>query len=134
MATTRTRKSAPKKANASLPARTVRTVRTRPYVSAGIATGAITAVAAIAAGAYFFRKSGKSAGEIGEQISTRVKDGLAEAGSRARVLGDKLGLETATPTDKLADAGRSLKDAGTKAKNIVDDTIDEQTKAGAVAY
>lgn len=134
MATTRTRKSTARKANKSLPARTARTIRERPYVSAAIATGAVTAVAAAAAGAFFFRRSGKSWSEVGDDLSTRVKDGLDEAGKRAKGLRGRLGIDDTPTQAEIAEEALTLKETGRKVRRPVDDTITDQTKAGAVAY
>ena len=89
MATPKTRTTKPSSAKPRAPksnaddnllSRTGRTVKQKPYVSAAIATGAVTAVAAVAAGAYFFARKDKSFGDL----STRVKDGFAEVSEKVR--------------------------------------------------
>ena len=40
----------------------------------------MTAVAAAAAGLFFFRRSDKSFAELSDELTTRVKDGLSDAG------------------------------------------------------
>ena len=114
MATTKTRTikssaakstSAPKrKADDGLLSRTGRTVKQKPYVSAAIATGAVTAVAAAAAGAYFFSRKDKSFGEF----TARVKDGFAEASDkfRDRFANDKAQGEIAEEALTLKEIGK----------------------------
>ena len=48
------------KRDESLIARTGRTIKQQPYTSAAIATGAVTAVVAAAAGAFFFSRRDRS--------------------------------------------------------------------------
>ncbi|MEO6114297.1 MAG: hypothetical protein ABIP07_07640 [Sphingomicrobium sp.] len=84
--TTKSRTATKTKADTGLLARTGRTVKQRPYVSAAIATGAVTAVAAAAAGAFFFSRKDKSFGEF----TTQVKDGFAEASDKVR---DRFAME-----------------------------------------
>jgi hypothetical protein len=118
MATTRkttTRRTPAKKADTSLAARTGRTIMQRPYTSAAIATGAVTAVAAAAAGLFFFRRSDKSLGEFADDLTTRVKDGLADASDKIRSatgrepkadLGDKTQSEIAEEALTLKETGK----------------------------
>lgn len=115
MATTKSRttksRSAPKrKADTSLLSRTGRTVKQKPYVSAAIATGAVTAVAAAAAGAFFFSRKDKSFGEF----TTRVKDGFAEA------------------SDKFLD--RFAKEIGKRDNKPTTPVVEDKIKADAVAH
>lgn len=56
--------------------------KTSPYVKAAVATGAVAAAAVGAA--YFIRKSDKSVGELAEDFTATVKDGLADAKAAAR--------------------------------------------------
>ena len=133
--TTRNRTAA-RKADTSLVARTGRTIRERPYTSAAIATGAVTAVAAAAAGLFFFRRSDKSLGELTDDLTTRVKDGLADAGDKIRSATGR--QPQADSTDKsqaeIAEEALTLKETGKKAKIPADPVVQDQTKAGAVAY
>ena len=71
----KTAKSAPTKTKSSKS-------KTSPYVKAAVATGAVAAAAVGAA--YLIRKSDKSVGEIAEDFTATVKDGLAEAKAAAR--------------------------------------------------
>ena len=123
------------KADQSLAARTGRTVKERPYVSAAIATGAVTAVAAAAAGAYFFSRRDQSIGDTAEELGARIKDGLSEAKSMVSDLGKKAGQlfdKTAgkTQEDYAAEA-LMLKENG---ERPVDPLVADQIKAGAVSF
>lgn len=120
--------------NQSLPARAARTIRDRPYASAAIATGAVTAVAAAAAGAYFFSRSDKSLGELSDDLTGRVKDGLADAGEKIKKASAKARTLAADLGDKsqseIAEEAISLKQTG----EILDETNQRQTKTGAITY
>jgi ElaB/YqjD/DUF883 family membrane-anchored ribosome-binding protein len=138
MATTKKRfttkgRSAPKKQNQSLLARTGRTVRDRPYASAAIATGAVTAVAAAAAGAFFFSRSNRSIKETADDLSTRVKDGLTEAKAKVKTTASRVSRKLDGSGDKtqaqIAEEALTLKETGAR-----DAVVDQQTKEGAIAY
>ena len=130
-----------RKQNDSLAARTGRTMKERPYVSAAIATGAVTAVAAAAAGAFFFRRSDKSFGEFTDDLTSKVKDGFEVARERIRETSD--GLRTRLgdsefgdekSQEEIAEEALSLKATGKKARKPADPVVESQTKAGAIAY
>ncbi|HVH48519.1 MAG TPA: hypothetical protein VM760_01395 [Sphingomicrobium sp.] len=130
-----------RKQNDSLAARTGRTMKERPYVSAAIATGAVTAVAAAAAGAFFFRRSDKSLGEFTADLTSKVKDGFEVARERIRETSD--GLRTRLgdsefgdekSQEEIAEEALSLKATGKKARKPADPVVESQTKAGAIAY
>ncbi len=125
MATNKTRKT---NANKGLIARTGRTVRDRPYASAAIATGAVTAVAAAAAGAFFFSRKDKSFRAAADDVAGRVKDGLAEAKTRFDYWksGDK-------PQDQIAEEALTLKATGKKARRPADPMVKDRAKSGALA-
>ena len=108
--TTKSRTATKTRADTGLLARTGRTVKQRPYVSAAIATGAVTAVAAAAAGAFFFSRKDKSFGEF----TSRVKDGLAEA------------------SDKFLD--RFATETGKRDNQPIDPAVKDKVKAEAVAH
>ena len=136
MATTKSRgaKSAKssKPRNQSLAARTGRTVRDRPYASAAIATGAVTAVAAAAAGAFFFSRRDKSVAETAEELTSKAKDVISGATERVRktsrrVTGNK-------NQSDIAEEALSLKETGASDNRPVDPTVENQLKAGAIAY
>jgi len=95
-----------KKLNDSLVARTGRTIKDRPYTSAAIATGAVTVVAAAAAGAYLISRRDKSFKEASGELTSKVKDGFASATETV-----KDGLASATETVKggLASASETVK-------------------------
>ncbi len=119
MATTKSRttksRSAPKrKTDTSLLSRTGRTVKQKPYVSAAIATGAVTAVAAAAAGAFFFSRKDKSFGEF----TTRVKDGFAEASDKFR---DRFAKEKSEY--EIAEKALTLKATGKKTAAPLDPVV-----------
>ena len=130
---TAAKKTPAAKADQSLAARTGRTVKERPYVSAAIATGAVTAVAAAAAGAYFFARRDQSIGDTAEQLGTRIKDGLSEAKTKVAELGKKAGLIDKTQEDYAAEA-LTLKETGDKGERPIDPLVADQIKAGAVSY
>lgn len=125
------------KTDPSLAARTGRTVKERPYVSAVIATGAVTAVAAAAAGAYFFSRRDQSIGETAEELGARIKDGLSEAKTMVSGLGKRAGQlfdKTAgkSQEDYAAEA-LMLKQTGKPGERPVDPLVADQIKAGAVS-
>ena len=127
------------KVDQSLAARTGRTVKERPYVSAAIATGAVTAVAAAAAaGAYFLSRRDQSINDTAEELGTRIKDGLIEAKTMVADLGKKAGdlfdkSSGKTQEDYAAEA-LMLKETGDTTERPVDPLVAAQLKAGAVSY
>jgi len=136
MATTKSRgtKSAKssKPKNQGLAARTGRTLRDRPYASAAIATGAVTAVAAAAAGAFFFSRRDKSFSETADELTSKAKEVLSGATEQVkktsrRVTGNK-------NQSDIAEEALSLKEAGTTDNRPIDPTVENQLKAGAIAY
>ena len=145
--TTSTRKTRPakatsasprtRKADESLPARTGRTIKERPYTSAAIATGAATVVAAAAGAAYLLSRRDKSIGETAGELTSRVKDGLAEVGEKARGLTQRakesLGLEESKTQAQIAEEALTLKEIGANS-SPVDELSDSQIKTGAVTY
>lgn len=133
MATTRRRKTtrtSSRSRSDSLPARTARTVRNRPYASAALASGALAFGAAIA-GAFFLSRSDKSLGETADDVRNRVKDGLAEATSKMKSLA---GWDETKPQAEFAEEAMTLRQTGRKTRKPVDPMIEEQTKAGSIAY
>ena len=119
--TTKSRTATKTKADTGLLARTGRTVKQKPYVSAAIATGAVTAVAAAAAGAFFFSRRDKSFGEF----TTRIKDGFAEASDKIR---DRLARDK--PQSEIAEEALTLKETGKRN----DMPIEDQRMATAVTH
>jgi UDP-N-acetylmuramyl tripeptide synthase len=113
------------KQNKSILARTGRTMRDRPYTSAAIATGAVTAVAAAAAGAFFFRRSDKSLAQIADDVTDRIKSAADRA--KARFEGDQSQRE-------IAEEALTLKQTGKKNRKPADPLVEDQLKAGSVAY
>ncbi|MEO7504761.1 MAG: hypothetical protein ABIT69_06215 [Sphingomicrobium sp.] len=126
------------KADPSLAARTGRTIKQKPYVSAAIATGAVTAVAAAAAGAFFFARRDKSFRDASEELTSRVKDGLSDAGARIKNLAERgskwVGASDTKTQAEIAEEALSLKETGSPSMTPVDALADDQIKAGAVAY
>ena len=119
--TTKSRTSTKTKADTGLLARTGRTVKQRPYVSAAIATGAVTAVAAAAAGAFFFSRRDKSFGEF----TARVKDGFVEASDKIR---DRFARDK--PQSEIAEEALTLKETGKRN----DMPVEDQRMATAVTH
>ena len=78
------------KADKSLVARTGRTIKQQPYTSAAIATGAVTAVVAAAAGAFFFSRRDKSLdGTARIALTNKVKGSFADARARIKDAGQQ---------------------------------------------
>ncbi len=125
--TTKSRSTPQRKADTGLLARTGRTVQQRPYVSAAIATGAVTAVAAAAAGAFFLSRRDKTLGETASDLSARVKDGFAEASERIR---DRFAKDK--PQSDIAEEALTLKETGKRDNRPTDPLVEDQLKAGAV--
>ena len=119
--TTKSRTATTTKADTGLLARTGRTVKQKPYVSAAIATGAVTAVAAAAAGAFFFSRKDKSFGEF----TARVKDGFAEASDKIR---DRFARDK--PQGEIAEEALTLKETGKRN----DMPVEDQRMATAVTH
>ena len=119
--TTKSRTATKTKADTGLLARTGRTVKQKPYVSAAIATGAVTAVAAAAAGAFFFSRKDKSFGEF----TARVKDGFAEASDKIR---DRFARDK--PQSEIAEEALTLKETGKRN----DMPVEDQRMATAVTH
>lgn len=123
--------------NTSLAARTGRTIKERPYTSAAIATGAVTAVAAAAAGAFFFSRRDKSFGEASEELTARVKGGLSSASDKVKDLaarGSKWAEgDESRSQQEIAEEALTLKETGLKG-SPVDDLAGEKVKPGMVAH
>ena len=124
--TTTTRRAPRRKADPGIVAVTGQTIKRRPYTSAAIATGAITAVAAAFAGLFFFRRSDKSLGEFTTDLTSRAKDGLADVGAKAKETVTRLrdGIDDRLGSDKsqseIAEEALTLKETGKKASIPVD--------------
>ena len=119
------------KADPSLVARTGRTIKERPYTSAAIATGAVTAVAAAAAGAFFFSRRDKSLRETGDALATWAKDGLTEASEKIR---GWVGSDEGKSQKEIAEEALTIKEIGKPDSSPVDDLTGERIKAGSVAH
>ncbi|MCY7399172.1 MAG: hypothetical protein LH466_10100 [Sphingomonas bacterium] len=157
--TTRTTTAKPRATSAktddTIVARTGRTIKERPYTSAAIATGAVTVVAAAAAaGAFLMSRRDKSFKEASEELTTKVKDGLASAtetvkgglasatetvkdlGQRGTDYFKGDGSDTGTETrtqQQIAEEALTLRETGA-AKSPVDALSATEIKTGAVAY
>ena len=127
-------------ANSGIAARTGRTIKQQPYTSAAIATGAVTAVAAMVAGLFFFRRSDKSLGEFTNDVTSRVKDGLNDAGTIAKDTVTKLrdGLDNRLAGEKsqseIAEEALTLKETGKTTSIPADPVIEDQSKVGSITY
>ena len=130
--------AAPAKADRSIAARTGRTISEKPYVSAAIATGAVTAVAVLAAGAYFLSRRDQSIGETADELGARIRDGFSEAKATASDFARKTrarfdAADSKTQSDYAAEA-LSLKEIGESDESPLDPLVADQLKVGAVAY
>jgi len=116
--TAKPRAAMSKKLNDSLVARTGRTIKERPYTSAAIATGAVTVVAAAAAGAFLMTRRDKSFKEASGELTSKVKDGLASASETVK---DGLATATEVVKDGLATASVTVKSGIASATETVKD-------------
>lgn len=108
-------------------------IRERPIATAAIISG----IAAGIAGFLAFKRSGKTFSEFSDDVATKVKDGLAEAKTKAEDVANwrKDGLdETASSQTEIAEEALTLKQTGKKTKRPVDPVIEEELKTGAVSY
>ena len=144
------------KTDTSIVARTGRTIKERPYTSAAIATGAVTAVAAAAGAAYLLTRKDKSFKEASNELTTKVKDGLASASEtvkdgfatvsgKVKDLGQrgsdylKGNSEIASTSDnartqaEIAEEALTLKQTGAT-PSPVDALSATEIKTGAIAY
>lgn len=144
--TTTTRASKPTSANPSLATRTGKAIAKRPVASAAIATGLVSGIAAAVAGFFAFKKSGKSFSQFSGDIATsvketaaetsgRVKDGLADAGTKAKDRVSKIrdGLDHDKSQAEIAEEALTLKQTGKKTDIPADPTVEGQA-TGAVVH
>ena len=104
-----------------------RTLKERPYASAAIATGAVTAVAA---GAFFLSRRDQSPRERGESFTHKVKGTFADA--RARIK-DLIHSDDSKSQQEIAEEAMTLTATG-KTKSPVDRSSSNAIKTGAIAY
>jgi len=116
------------KTDTSIIARTGRTIKQQPYTSAAIATGAVTAVAAAAAGAFFFSRRDKSVSETAQSVTNKVKGSFAEA--RAKIK-DLISSDEKSQQE-IAEEALTLKETGVMSP--VDELSASKIKTGAVSY
>ncbi|HEV2044269.1 MAG TPA: hypothetical protein VGR05_06275 [Sphingomicrobium sp.] len=159
MATTKktTTRRAPRKATSATPTRTTtarpsaatragKAIAKRPVASAAIATGLVSGIAAAVAGFFAFKKSGKSFSDFSGDIATsvkdkasetsaRVKDGLADAGTKAKDTVSKLrdGLDGEKSQAEIAEEALTLKETGKKGAKPLDPVVEQET-SGAVVH
>ena len=124
-------RASPRKRNDSLIARTGRTIKERPYASAAIATGAVTAVAAAAAGAFFFSRSDKSLKQTAGDLSDKAKEAFDDAKETVaktarKVTGNK-------NQSDYAEEALALKEDGEAPDRPIDPTVKDQLKTGAIS-
>lgn len=130
-------------ANPSITTRAGKAIKARPVATAAIATGLVSGIAAAVAGLFAFKKSGKTFSEFSGDIATsvketavetseRVKDGLTDAGTKAKAKVAKIrdGLDGDKTQAQIAEEALTLKETGA----TTDPVIDQQTKVGAVSY
>jgi hypothetical protein len=115
------------------------------YSNTAKATGAAALIGALA-GLFWLKRSGKTIGEVADDVSTRVKDGIAEAGAMAKEKGWlKDGLGEDKPQSEIAEEALTLKETGAKSKGARGPlaqqdikagiaTSNQEAKAGAKAY
>lgn len=134
-------------AKPSLATRTGKAISDRPVASAAIATGLVSGVAAAVAGFFAFKKSGKSFGEFSGDIASsvretatetgaRVKDGLADAGTKAKARVSKLrdGLDGEKSQSEIAEEALTLKQTGATTEIPADPTVEKSQTTGAVVH
>ncbi len=145
-ASTTTTRSTPR-AKPSAATRAGKAIADRPIASAAIATGLVSGIAAAVAGFFAFKKSGKSFSEFSGDVatsvkdkatetSTKVKDGLADAGAKAKDTVTKLrdGLDGEKSQAEIAEEALTLKETGKKTATPTDPVIEQQSKVGAISY
>ena len=145
----------PSTAKPSAAARAGKAISDRPVASAAIVTGLVSGIAAAVAGFFAFKKSGKTFSEFSGDIATsvketasetseRVKDGLADAGTKAKDRVSKIrdGIDERFAADKTLADGRTqaeiaeealtLKQTGATTKIPIDPTVADQTNGSIV--
>ena len=140
---TTTPRQAKTAANPSVTTRAGKAIKARPVATAAIATGLVSGIAAAVAGFFAFRKSGKTFSEFSGDIATsvketaaetseRVKDGLTDAGTKAKAKVAKIrdGLDGEKSRAEIADEALTLKETS----KTTDPLIEQQSKVGAVTY
>jgi len=133
----------------SLATRTGKAIAKRPVASAAIGTGLVAGIVGAVAGFLAFKKSGKTFAEFSDDVttsvkdkakgaSTFVKDGVADAKSRAQALTErrKDGVDADTRSQaEIAEEAMTLKTVSKgKTKTPVDPVVESQTKVGAISY
>jgi hypothetical protein len=122
------------KTNKGFAARTRGTFKKKPSNGVFIATGA---VAALAAGLFFFRRSDKSLGEFTSNLTSRAKDGLTDLGSKAKDSVTRLrdGVDQEKSQSEIAEEALTLKmTGGAKSNAPIDPLVADQTQVGSIAY
>jgi hypothetical protein len=100
------------------------------YSKTAIASGAAALVGAVA-GLVMLKRSGKTIGEVADDVTTRVKDGIADATTRARESGwIKDGLGEDKTQAEIAEEALTLKETGAKSKGARGPLAQQDIKAG----
>ena len=107
----------------------------------------LTIIAAAIVGFLAFKKSGKSIGEFSgdlatsvketaSETSTMVKDGIADAGAKAKERVSKLrdGVDDEKSQAEIAEEALTLKETGKSSNVPTDPVIEQQSKVGAISY
>ena len=144
----RSRTTTPRQTTTSHPSfatRTGKAIAKRPVASAAIATGLVSGIAAAVAGFFAFKKSGKSFSEFSGDVATsvkdkatetsaRVKDGLADAGTKAKDRVSKIrdGLDGDKSQSEIAEEALTLKQTGKTTKIPADPVVVDQTTGSVV--
>ena len=145
MATTRSRnsssrsrssQSSSRKRDDSLPARTGRTMRDRPYASAAIVAGTASIVAGIAGLLAMKRNSGKNWSEFGEDLSTRASEQFSNATTMVKDATSKWGtmhrdgIDPDKSQTEIMEEALTLKETGARSKGPRGPIAQQDIKAG----
>ncbi|HEX2725215.1 MAG TPA: hypothetical protein VHN20_05295 [Beijerinckiaceae bacterium] len=99
------------------------------YSNTAKATGAAALIGALA-GLFWLKRSGKTIGEVADDVSTRVKDGIADATQRAKDSGwIKDGVDEKSQAE-IAEEALTLKETGAKSKGARGPLAQQDIKAG----
>ena len=101
--------------------------RERPFAAAA------TAVGAAAAGLFLWSKRSQISDQL-TNLSDQISEWSENARSEDSFIGRKFKSNDSTDQSNIAEEALTLKATGKKTKRPIDPMVEEQTKAGAVAY
>lgn len=101
----------------------------KSYSKTAIASGAAAVVGAIA-GLFMLKRSGKTIGEVADDVSARVKDGIADATAKAKDLGWRKDGVDDKPQSEIAEEALTLKETGASSKGARGPLAQQDIKAG----